>query len=135
MVEQPAVNRLVAGSNPASGATILDNNTPNGTLTSMQYNLLQNYDTKSQNYDTFFQKSTKRLYKVGKIYYYRRRIKYKLFRISLRTKEFRIALARKKILDLLNEEEMFKLEYDDIKLYFEYETEEELRIALENFTK
>jgi hypothetical protein len=51
-----------------------------------------------------------RLYKVNSIYYYRRRIKQKLFRISLHTKDIKTALKRKRVLDLLNGEEMFKLE-------------------------
>ncbi len=130
MVEQPAVNRLVAGSNPASGATSLSISQFFDKSQSSDSKNTKNYDTKPKNYDTS-SKQWKRLYKVGKIYYYRRRIKYKLFRISLRTKNFKVALARKKLLDLLSEEEMFQLEYDDLKIYFEYETEEELKIALE----
>jgi len=121
---------LVAGSNPASGATILSNSQCFDEGQSSNSKSTNNYDTKPKNYDTF-SKQWKRLYKVGKIYYYRRRIKYKLFRISLRTKDFKVALARKKLLDLLSEEEMFQLEYGDLKVYFEYETEEELKTALE----
>ena len=54
-----------------------------------------------------------------------------MFRISLRTKDFKVALARKKLLGLLSEEEMCQLEYGDLKVYFEYETKEELKTALE----
>ncbi|WP_428737439.1 hypothetical protein [Sulfurimonas sp.] len=85
----------------------------------------QNYDTNSRNCDTPL-----RLYKVGHTFYYRRRIKQKLCRISLRTKNIKTALKRRKVLDLIGEE-MFQLETKDIKLVFEYDTEEELRTALE----
>ena len=86
----------------------------------------QDYDTNVKNYDT-----AKRLYKVNDTYYYRRRIKQKLIRISLRTKNIKIALKRKRILNLMGAEQMFKLETADFKLMFEYDTEEELRVALE----
>jgi len=72
------------------------------------------------------------LYLVNKTYYYRRKIKQKLFRISLHTKCLKTALKIKRVLDLLKEEDMFKLETKDFKLFFEYDTEEELKTALEN---
>jgi len=87
-------------------------------------------DTSLKNNDTF-----KRLYKINNVYYYRRRINKKLFRISLKTDFIKTALMRKSFLDKLSNEEMFRLETKDYKLIFEYETEEELKIALENFYK
>ena len=79
------------------------------------------YDTFKKNYDTI-----KRLYKVDNIFYYRRRINKKLFRISLRIKILKIALYRKKILDMLENEQMYKFKSGDYELIFEYDTEEEL---------
>lgn len=127
------VNHLVAGSNPASGATI-----PPDPKLSYSSNSKErkppNYDTFCKNYDTN-SNTFKRLYRVNKIYYYRRRVKQKLIRISLRTADIVIALKRKKILDLLRGSELYKLEMGDFKLMFEYDTEEELKVALENAQK
>jgi hypothetical protein len=53
----------------------------------------------------------------------------------LRTADIVIAVKRKKILDLLKGSELYKLEMGDFKLMFEYDTEEELKIALENAQK
>ncbi|MDY0194312.1 MAG: hypothetical protein RBR93_12430 [Aliarcobacter butzleri] len=121
---------MATGSNPVFGAT--SSQLPE--IGTSSHFLQPN----KQNYDTFLQKKDTahlRLYKVNSTYYYRRRIKQKLIRISLKTKNIKIALKRKKVLDLLNEKEMFKLETADFKIMFEYDTEEELKIALENAMK
>ena len=121
---------MVAGSNPASGA--ISSNLPKyGTSTyskASESHRKPNCDTIDKNYDT----QPLRLYRVGEIYYYRRRINYKLVRISLHTKSLQVALKRKRLLDLLKGEELFELTTKDFKLVFEYDTEEELKIALEN---
>ena len=84
-------------------------------------NYFKNYDTISQNYDT------KNLYKVDNTYYYRKRLNYKLYRISLFTKSIKIALQRKKIFDKMGVEElMFTMQNGDYQYIFEYETNEEL---------
>jgi len=72
-----------------------------------------------------------RLYKVGEVFYYRRKYKGKLFRISLRTKTFRVALYRKRLLDLLKGEELFQIKQGDYELIFEYDTVDELKEILE----
>ena len=121
------VNHLATGSNPVFGATSFK---PHKIGTSSDF-----LQPNCKNYDTFLKKkdtSHLRLYKVDTTYYYRRRIKQKLIRISLKTKNIKEALKRKKVLDLLNGEEMFKLETADFKLMFEYDTEEELKTALEH---
>jgi integrase/mRNA-degrading endonuclease RelE of RelBE toxin-antitoxin system len=71
------------------------------------------------------------LYRVGEVFYYRRKIKGKLFRISLRTKNIKVALYRRKLLDLLEGEELFKLKQGDYELIFEYDSIEELKEILE----
>jgi integrase len=120
---------LVPGSIPGAGATFFKH--PQITDTNEFNNKnISNYDTISKNYDTK-NKQYLRLYKVSNTYYYRRRIKQKLVRISLRTKSLHIALKRKRTLNLLGDDEMFQLETADLKLAFEYDTEEELRTALE----
>ncbi len=124
------VNHLVTGSNPVFGA-ILDRTpkiwTSNDFLSPNSHQN-QIYDTSKPNYDT----TPLRLYKVNNTYYYRRRIKQKLIRISLQTKNIKDALKRKRVLDLLSGDElMFHIEQGDFKLIFEYDTEEELRIALQ----
>jgi len=86
------------------------------------------YDTFPKNYDTAM---PLRLYKVGEVFYYRRKYQGKLFRISLRTKTFRVALYRKRLLDLLKGEELFKLKQGDYELIFEYDTIDELKEVLE----
>ena len=113
------VNHLVTGSNPVSGATFLDTQqTPiNRVLEKLLASRNQNYDTNSRNCD-----APLRLYKVGQTFYYRRRIQQKLFRISLRTKNIKVAIKRKRVLGLINGEEVFQLETKDIKLIFEYDT-------------
>ena len=127
------VNHLVTGSNPVSGATQF--NTPRTPTNTIQTRYLaseySNYDTINKKCDT----KPLRLYKVDKTFYYRRRIKQKLFRISLKTKNIKVALKRRKILDLIDGEEMFQIDTGDFKLMFEYETEEELLIALESVKK
>ena len=124
------VNHLVTGSNPVSGAIFLDpSKTPiNTTLNQVLASEYSNCDTIEKNNDTI----PLRLYKVSKIFYYRRRIKQKLFRISLKTKNIKTALKRRKILDLIDGEEMYKIKTKDFKLMFEYDTEEELRAILEH---
>ncbi len=114
------VNHLVPGSNPGAGATFTKH--PTDPIKSfIEAYLASEYDTFKKNYDTI-----KRLYKVDNIFYYRRRINKKLFRISLRTKILKIALYRKKILDMLENEQMYKFKSGDYELIFEYDTEEEL---------
>ena len=71
-----------------------------------------------------------RLYKVGHIFYYRRRYKKKLYRISLKTKYLKVALHRKKLLDFISGDEMFKMKSGDYELIFEYDTKEELETYL-----
>lgn len=83
------------------------------------------YDTSVKNYDTAL-----RLYRVNQTYYYRRKYQQKLYRISLRTKDFRIALYRKRLFDLLEGDELFKLTGPDYELIFEYDTPEELEAYL-----
>ncbi len=120
---------MVTGSNPVSGATFFDTpqTTINTTLTKLLASQYSNYDTIDKKYDT----TPLRLYKVDKTFYYRRRIKQKLFRISLKTKNIKVALKRRRTLDLIDGEEMFQIDTGDFKLMFEYDTEEELRTALE----
>ena len=114
------VNHLVPGSNPGAGA-ILTKHPIDPIKSFIEAYLASEYDTFKKNYDTI-----KRLYKVDNIFYYRRRINKKLFRISLRTKILKIALYRKKILDMLENEQMYKFKSGDYELIFEYDTEEEL---------
>ena len=96
-----------------------------GDLTHFLNKYLKNYDTIVANYDT------KNLYKVKNVYYYRKKINYKLYRISLNTKSIKIALQRKKIFDKMGVEElMFTIESGDYKYIFEYETNEELESHL-----
>jgi len=84
-----------------------------------------NCDTIAKNYDTAL-----RLYKVRQTFYYRRRHKQKLFRISLRTKNLKVALHRKRLIDLIEGEELFKLKTEDYEMVFEYDTAEELETYL-----
>ena len=56
-----AVNHLVAGSNPASGAISFINSDIRDIPSFNKPNPQQNYDRKSQNFDTSFKKLTKRL--------------------------------------------------------------------------
>jgi len=84
-----------------------------------------NYDTIPKNYDTAL-----RLYKVNQTYYYRRRHKQKLFRISLRTKNLKVALHKKRLIDLIEGDELFKMKTADYELMFEYDTKEELEAYL-----
>lgn len=84
-----------------------------------------NYDTIQKNYDT------KNICKVGNTFYYRKRIKYKLYRISLFTKNLIIAIKRVKILNLMEKDDLlFTLEKGDYKLIFEYDTHDELMEVL-----
>ena len=116
---------MVTGSNPVSGATHLQ--TPQTTQsTTFQEKIASNYDTFKANCDTI-----KNIYKVQNTYYYRKRIKNNLFRISLRTKFLNVALQRKKILELLEDYEMFELSTKDYKIMFEYDTMEEYERGLE----
>ncbi|MEA2019786.1 MAG: tyrosine-type recombinase/integrase [Campylobacterota bacterium] len=87
--------------------------------------MASDYDTFDKKYDTI-----KRLYKVNTTYYYRRRLKNRLIRVSLRTKNIKVALYRKKILEMLGEKELFELKTKDYELIFEYDTEDELKQVL-----
>ena len=61
------------------------------------------------------------------MFYFRKRINYKLFRVSLFTKSLKIAITRAKLLNLLKRDElMFTLQKGSYKLIFEYDTHEEL---------
>ena len=83
-------------------------------------------------YDTF-QKScdTKRIYKVKEIYYYRRKINKKLYRISLHTNNLKTCLQRKKLFDIMSKEDfLYTLTLGDYSYIFEYDTIEELREQL-----
>ena len=61
------------------------------------------------------------------MFYFRKRINYKLFRVSLFTKSLKIAITRAKVLNLLKRDElMFTLQKGSYKLIFEYDTHEEL---------
>lgn len=91
--------------------------------------LFSNYDTKLQKYDT------KNIYKVNEVFYYRKKINYKIYRISLKTKSIKIALNRKKIFEKMNKEELlFTLQKGDYKFIFEYETIEELNQHLNSIS-
>ena len=91
--------------------------------------LFSNYDTKLQKYDT------KNIYKVDEVFYYRKKINYKIYRISLKTKSIKIALNRKKIFEKMNKEELlFTLQKGDYKFIFEYETIEELNQHLNSIS-
>lgn len=69
-----------------------------------------------------------RLLTVNDIYYYRRTIKGKDCKISLRTRDIKLALMRRNILNLMDDEAfMFAFEKGDYKFVFEYETMEEFR--------
>lgn len=97
--------------------------------------LSPNYDTFEKNYAT-----TKRLYKVNNLYYYRRKIKNKLYRISLRTKDLKLALNRKKTFDIMSRDEfMYKMEKGDYKFFCEYDTFDEYKeihkMAQEDYEK
>lgn len=82
----------------------------------------KNYDTITPNYDT------KNLYKVNQNFYFRKRLNYKLYRISLNTKFLNIAIKRKNLINRMNKEElMLRLEKGDLKLYFEYDNVDELK--------
>jgi hypothetical protein len=82
----------------------------------------KNYDTITPNYDT------KNLYKVNQNFYFRKRLNYKLYRISLNTKFLNIAIKRKNLINKMNKEElMLRLEKGDLKLYFEYDNVDELQ--------
>ena len=88
-----------------------------------QKNLL--YDTFEKNYDT------KRIYKVNNTYYYRRKINQKLYRISLRTNNLKTCLIRKKLFDIMGDDEfMYSMKLGDYEYVFEYDTIEELKEQL-----
>ncbi|MCT7468477.1 tyrosine-type recombinase/integrase [Aliarcobacter cryaerophilus] len=81
----------------------------------------KNYDTITPNYDT------KNIYKVNQNFYFRKKINYKLYRISLYTKNLEEAIKRKNILNKMNKEELLlKLNTPDYKIVFEYDTDEDL---------
>ena len=64
------------------------------------------------------------------MFYYRRRYKKKLYRISLKTKYLKVALHRKKLLDFINGDEMFRMKSGDYELVFEYDTPQEYETYL-----
>ena len=83
------------------------------------------YDTFEKNYDT------KRIYKVNNTYYYRRKINQKLYRISLRTNNLKTCLQRKKLFDIMGDDEfMYSMKLGDYEYVFEYDTIEELKEQL-----
>lgn len=95
-----------------------------------------NQENKSQNYlyDTTSKIcDTKRIYKVKNIYYYRRKIKQKLYRISLKTTNLKICLKRKKLLNLMNDKEfiLYTMKLGDYQYIFEYDNIEDLKEQLE----
>lgn len=66
------------------------------------------------------------MYKVDNIFYYRKRINKKLYRISLQTQQLKTALERKKLLNIMSKEELLHtLKFGDYQYIFEYDTEEE----------
>ena len=77
-----------------------------------------------------------RLYKVNQTFYYRRRHKQKLFRISLRTKSLKVAQYRKRLIDLIEGDDLFKMKTEDYEFVFEYDTPDEfekyLKLAKES---
>ena len=81
------------------------------------------YDTTSKICDTT------RIYKVKNTYYYRRKIKQKLYRISLKTTNLKTCLKRKKLLNLMNDEEfiLFTMKLGDYEYIFEYDDIEDLK--------
>ena len=58
-----------------------------------------------------------------------------MVRISLRTKSLKEAIRRKKLLDLLKDNELITYKGKDIELLIEYETAEELREAMEQIAQ
>ena len=83
----------------------------------------QNYSTSEKNYTT-----PKRLCKVSKTYYYRRKINKKEYKISLKTKSMKVALYRLRLFNLMDEEEfVYNMEIGDYKYIFEYDDVEELK--------
>ena len=53
-----------------------------------------------------------------------------MFRISLKTKYLKVALYRKKLIDLIGGDDLFKMKHGDYELLFEYDTKEELETCL-----
>jgi integrase len=71
-----------------------------------------------------------RLLRVNGIYYYRRTIKGKDCKISLRTRDFKLAFHRRNLFNMLNNEEfMFQVKKGDYEFIFEYDTIEELKFG------
>ncbi len=94
-----------------------------GTSSNTTDKTISNYDTPPKNYAT-----SKRLYRVNKTYYYRRKVNKRLYRLSLRTKDLKVALYRRKLFNYLTEEEfVYTLKFGDYEYIFEYDTEEEFQ--------
>ena len=118
---------LTEGSNPSLSATNLQNTDKIGLSNILK---IDNYD----NYDDFSKKAKKsyaslRLYRVNNIYYYRRNINKKCYRLSLKTKDFKKSIFLKRILDLLNSEEfkkMFELKDEEFEILLKYQTDDDL---------
>jgi len=98
----------------------------------------KNMDTfnssKSQNKTS---KTLKNLYQNNGVYYFRFRVKTKLYRKSLKTSNLKEALLRVKLIKSMKKEElinMFELKDKDYSVLFEYDTIEELE-ALVTFAK
>ena len=103
-----------------------------GTSGTIKTRQLNSYDTFNFNYDT----SILRLYKVGAVYYYRRKINKKLYRISLRTKNLKTALYRRKLFNIMNEDNfMYTIKTGEYEYIFEYDTEEEFKRRYEDTLK
>ena len=109
------------------------NNRNIGASSTIKSRQLNNYDTFHLNNDT---STTLRLYKVGSIYYYRRKVNKKLYRISLRTQNLKIAMYRRKLFELMNKEEfMYTIKFQDYEYIFEYDSEEEFKKRYEDTLK
>ena len=101
-----------------------------GTSGTIKTRQLNSYDTFNSNYDT---STLLRLYKVGSVYYYRRKINKKLYRISLRTNNLKTALYRRKLFNIMNEDDfMYTIKTGEYEYIFEYDTEEEFKKRYED---
>ena len=100
---------------------------------------MKKYTLSATHYDTFDRKrDTFNLCKVNDIYYFRTRVKNKLYRKSLKTSNLKKAIVRAKLLKSMKKDElieMFELKDKDYHLLFEYDTIEELEMLLETARK
>ena len=100
---------------------------------------MKKYALSAAHYDTFDRKrDTFNLCKVNDIYYFRTRVKNKLYRKSLKTSNLKKAIVRAKLLKSMKKDElieMFELKDKDYHLLFEYDTIEELEMLLETARK